>query len=467
MDPLVIRNRPYASLSVGDSATLQRTATQRDIDLFAAVSGDVNPAHMDPAFAADDVFGHVVVHGIWTASLISALLGTELPGPGTIYLSQDLHFRRPVAPGDLVTACVTVREKRDPRRLVLLDTLCTNQRGEVVLQGTAEVIAPAEPIELPRMQAPGAMVHRHDRLAALMQAAAEPPPLSVAVVHPCSREALEGALEARQAGLITPLLVGPAARVRALAAEAGFDLTGIELEDVPHSHAAAQRAVELAASGRVGALMKGSLHTDELLSAVVASGSGLRTERRISHVYVMDLPTYHKPLVITDAAINIAPTLAHKRDICQNAIDLLHILGVAVPRVAVLAAVETINPDMPSTLEAAALTQMARRGQITGAEIDGPLAFDNAVDLAAARTKGIESTVAGDADILLVPNLEAGNMLAKQLLYFADADAAGLVLGARVPIILTSRADRVAVRLASAALGKRVAQRLVAQSGAA
>ncbi|MDE3011715.1 MAG: bifunctional enoyl-CoA hydratase/phosphate acetyltransferase [Pseudomonadota bacterium] len=459
MNQDLIRNRPYSALTVGESASLTRTVGQNDIDLFAAISGDINPAHMDPQFAAGSQFGHVIVHGMWTAGLISAVLGTQLPGPGTIYLDQELRFRRPVAPGDVITATVTVREKREPGRVVVLDTVCTNQRHEAVLQGAATVLAPSEAIAWPRMRAPNAMVHRHDRLEALLRAASEKPPLRVAVVHPCSRDALLGALEARDAGLIEPVLVGPAARIRALAEEAQIALDGMRVEDVPHSAAAALRAVEMASQREVAALMKGSLHTDELLAAVVSSGSGLRTERRISHAYLMDLPGYPKPLVITDAAINIAPTLTQKRDICQNAIDLMHVMGVADPLVAVLAAVETINPEMPATLDAAALTQMARRGQITGAQVDGPLAFDNAISLVAAQTKGIQSTVAGSADILLAPNLEAGNMLAKQLLYFADADAAGLVLGARVPIFLTSRADRLQVRLASAALGKLVAER--------
>jgi phosphate acetyltransferase len=231
-------------------------------------------------------------------------------------------------------------------------------------------------------------------------------------------------------------------------------LQGSGLVATEHSHAAAARAVELAATGEVEALMKGSLHTDELLGAVIAAQSGLRTERRISHVYVLDVPTYPKPLIITDAAINIAPTLEQKRNICQNAIDLLHVLGIAKPLVAVLAAVETVNPAMQATLDAAALTVMAARGQITGAVIDGPLAFDNAVSFKAARIKEIVSPVAGQADILVVPNLEAGNMLAKQLIYLAGADAAGLVLGARAPVILTSRSDSQKVRLASAALAR-------------
>lgn len=284
-------------------------------------------------------------------------------------------------------------------------------------------------------------------------------PMRVAVVHPCSVEALQAALEARDEGLLEPVLVGPEAKIRSIADQADLSLQGVPIEAVEHSHAAAARAVELAVAGQVGALMKGSLHTDELLGAVVASGSGLRTERRISHVYAMAIPAYPKPLIITDAAINITPTLAQKRDICQNAIDLLHVMGVPRPHVAVLAAVETVNPAMPSTLDAAALTVMATRHQIIGGLVDGPLAFDNAISLEAASIKGIVSPVAGSADILLVPDLEAGNMLAKQLIYLSQADAAGLVLGARVPIILTSRADSLRVRLASTALARLVAAR--------
>ncbi len=280
------------------------------------------------------------------------------------------------------------------------------------------------------------------------------PPVTAAVVHPCSAAAIGAAVEVRDANLLEPLLVGPEARIRASAEEAGVSLEGMRIETVEHSHAAAARAVQLAACGQVSVLIKGSLHSDELLAAVVAKSGGLRTERRISHIYAMDVPAYSKPLIVTDAAINIQPTLWHKRDICQNAVDLLRLLGMDEPKVAVLAAVETVNPDMPATLDAAALTVMARRGQITGALVDGPLAFDNAISLEAAATKGITSPVAGQADILLVPDLEAGNMLAKQLIYFAGATAAGMVLGAKVPIVLTSRADPLSARIASAALAK-------------
>ncbi|PZO01410.1 MAG: enoyl-CoA hydratase [Hyphomicrobiales bacterium] len=467
MDQTIIKNRTFDEIAIGESASLVRIVGRDDIDLFAAVSGDENPAHLDAVFAATDLFGHIVAHGMWTAALVSAVLGTRLPGPGTIYLGQDLRFRKPVSPGDTITVTVSVQEKRPEKRIVLLDTRCTNQGGEEVLTGTATVIAPDHAIEWPRMKPPEVSLRRHDRYDRFVEDARALPMIRAAIVHPCSPEAILAAVEIRDEGLLEPLLIGPEARIRAAAEAAQVSLDGIAIEAVEHSHAAAARAVELAASGRVAVLMKGSLHSDELLGAVVASGSGLRTERRISHVYAMSVPAYAKPLIVTDAAINIQPTLEQKRDICQNAIDLLHLLGMAQPLVAVLAAVETVNPQMPSTLDAAALTVMAARGQITGARVDGPLAFDNAISPDAAKTKGIVSPVAGQADILLVPDLEAGNMLAKQLIYFAGADAAGLVLGARVPIILTSRSDSLKTRIASAALAKLVASRRGPGKGAA
>jgi len=273
-----------------------------------------------------------------------------------------------------------------------------------------------------------------------------------AVAHPCEETALEGAIDAGIQGLIVPILVGPENRIREIAAAKGMDLGRTRIVDAPHSHASAARAVQLIREGQAEILMKGSLHTDELLGAVLAKETGLRTNRRLSHVFIMDVPTYHKVLIVTDAAINIAPTLEDKVHICQNAIDLVLSLGRPQPKVAILAAVETINSKMPATLDAAAMCKMADRGQITGAILDGPLAFDNAISAEAARIKGIKSDVSGDPDILLVPDLEAGNILAKQLSFLANADSAGLVLGARVPIILTSRADSVRSRIASCAV---------------
>ena len=286
-------------------------------------------------------------------------------------------------------------------------------------------------------------------------------------MHPCDSDSLRGAIDAARANLIVPLLIGPEAKIRAVARAEGIDISPFRIVSVEHSHAAAIKAVEMTRAGHVEALMKGSLHTDELMAAVVPSATGLRTARRISHVFVLDVPTYPRLLMVTDAAINIEPDLETKADICQNAIDLAHILGIAKPKVAILSAVETINPKIPSTIDAAALCKMADRGQIIGGIIDGPLAFDNAISVEAARTKKIVSAVAGVADILLVPDLEAGNMVAKQLQYLAGADSAGIVLGTRAPIVLTSRADGVRSRLASTAVLKLVAHdrrtRLLAQ----
>lgn len=284
------------------------------------------------------------------------------------------------------------------------------------------------------------------------------PPTPTAVVHPCDQGSLEGAMEAARLGLIAPILVGARERIQAVADACGIDLSEVQMVEAPHSNAAAAAAVALVREGRAEALMKGSLHTDELMGAVVRRDTGLRTARRVSHCFVMDVPGRDEALIITDAAVNIAPTLEEKADILQNAIDLAHALRVAEVRVAILSAMETVNPKVPSTVEAAALCKMMDRGQITGALVDGPLALDNAIDIEAARIKKIESPVAGRANVLLVPDLEAGNMLAKSLTFLAGADASGIVLGARVPIILTSRADSMMTRLASCAVAVLVAK---------
>jgi phosphate acetyltransferase len=293
---------------------------------------------------------------------------------------------------------------------------------------------------------------KHEKYDALIQACHALAPVRTAVAHPCDETSLSGALEAASAGIISPILVGPEARIRRLAASLGLDVGTLELVDVPHSHAAAEKAVQIVRAGQANALMKGSLHTDELLAEVVRKDTGIRTERRISHVFIMDVSTYPKPLFITDAAINISPTLEDKLDIVQNAIELAHALGIGLPKVAILSAVETINSKILSTIDAACLCKMAERNQITGALLDGPLALDNAISPEAAAIKHISSKVAGNADILLVPDLVAGNMLAKELTFLANADAAGIALGARVPIILTSRADNLRTRMASCAV---------------
>jgi phosphate butyryltransferase len=450
--PEMIENRTYGEIAVGDSASVTRILGERDIQLFALVSGDVNPAHLDAEFAASDLFGRVIAHGLWGGGLISAVLGTELPGPGTIYLSQSLRFRRPVGLGDSITASVTVKEKRAEHEVVLLECRCVNQKGEDVITGEAEVRAPTEKVRRARIALPDVQISDHDGYRRLIERTAGDEPVPTAIVHPCTPSAIVAATDAAEAGLILPLLIGPEARIRKAADEAGKDISDFRVIDAPHSHAAAARAVELVRSGEARLLMKGSLHTDELMGAVVPSATGLRTERRISHAYVMDVPGHPTPLIITDAAINIEPSLEEKADIIRNAIDLAHVIGIEEPKVAILSAVETVNPAIRSTLEAAALCKMADRGQIIGGVLDGPLAFDNAISETAAREKGIVSAVAGRAEILVVPNLEAGNMLAKQLTFLGGADAAGVVLGARVPIILTSRADSLRTSLASCAV---------------
>ena|SRR5690349_2909468 len=295
-------------------------------------------------------------------------------------------------------------------------------------------------------------LRQHEKYERLVAATKSLQPLKTAVAHPCDESSLRGALEAAEAGMIIPILVGPSAKILSVAKSLDLNLQDIEIVDAPHSQAAAEKAVEIVRTGAADLLMKGSLHSDEILAAVAKRDTGLRTGRRISHVFVMDVPTHPQTLFITDAAVNIAPDLLAKRDIVQNAIDLYAGLGLGTPKVAILSAVETVNPNIPSTIEAAALCKMADRGQITGGELDGPLAFDNAISPEAARVKGIKSAVAGFAQILVVPDLEAGNMLAKNLSFLSRADAAGIVLGARVPVILTSRADNVRTRLASCAV---------------
>jgi phosphotransacetylase/acyl dehydratase len=454
-----MENHTYDEIRVGDTDHLKRTLTHDDIELFAAMSGDTNPAHLDADYANQTPFHGVIAHGMWGGALISTVLGTQYPGPGTIYVSQSLAFERPVRVGDTLDVRVTVTAKADKHKQVQLDCRCTDQDGRDVITGSAWVMAPTVKVRRARM-APARvrLSHPQQRYQALLQLTQSMPPLKVAVVHPCSEEALKGALDAHALGLIEPTLIGPADKIRAVAKACGVSIDGLPLVNVPHSHAAASEAVAMVQRGEAQALMKGSLHTDELMGEVVKPANGLRTERRISHVFVLDVPSYPKTLMISDAAINVTPDLEAKRDIVQNAIDLAHALGIAQPKVAILAAVETVQAKMPSTLDAAGLCKMADRGQITGGLVDGPLAFDNAISPQAARDKGITSEVAGQADILIAPDLEAGNMLAKQLQYLADAQAAGIVLGARVPVILTSRADGPMSRVASCALALLLSQ---------
>ena len=448
----LLENKTFDEIEVGDSASITRALTQDGLETWAAVTGDVNLVRAFEAAEQEGLPTNGGHHGMWGTALFSTIVGTQLPGAGTTMRSASVRYHRPLFVGAQVTAVVTVREKNSEDGSLVLDCRCLDTHGNEFITGEAHVVAPKKKISRPLAELPKVHLRRESRYLELLQACESLPPVTTAVVHPCSDDALTGPVQAAEAGLIKPILVGPEEKIRAVAEAEGLDISPYPLISVEHSHLAAEQGVALVRSGEAEALMKGSLHTDELLHAVLARDTGIRTERRLSHCFALAVPTYARPIILTDAAINIAPDLMTKRDICQNAIDLAQALGMQEPKVAVLAAVETVNAGMPATLDAAALCKMADRGQIKGAILDGPLAFDNAVDEEAARIKGIVSPVAGKADILLVPDLEAGNMLAKQLTFMAEAEAAGILLGARVPIVLTSRADSARTRLASCAV---------------
>ena len=448
----MIENRTFDEIEIGDSASISRALRHDDIETWAAVTGNLNLVDLDPGPADSSMFALGAGHTMWGASLFGTLAGSRLPGLGSISTSASIRMLRPITVGETVTATVTVKEKRPESGEVVLDCRLTDPKGEVLISGTCDVLAPRHKIRLPRRDMPTVQLRREDRYLELLKMCDGLPPLSCAVVHPCSADALRGAIDAAARNLITPILVGPEKKIRAIAAQEGIELANHRLVPADHSHHAAELAVGLVRTGEAQMLMKGSLHTDELLSEVLRKDAGLRTERRLSHCFLIAVPTYARPIMVTDAAINILPTLEEKRDIVQNAIELAHAVGIAQPKVALLSAVETVTVKIPSTLDAAALCKMAERGQITGGILDGPLAFDNAIDEEAARTKGIVSPVAGKADILVVPDLEAGNILAKQLTFMANAEAAGIVVGVRAPIVLTSRADNARTRLASCAV---------------
>ena len=452
-------NKTYDEIRVGDFASLTRTLMPEDVKLFAVLTGDFNQSSSDPGYSESGMFREVMAHGMWSSSLIATALSTQFPGPGTLLVDEALHFARPVTIGDTITITLTAKQKFDHNKHILLDCVGTNQENMQVLRGTAEVLAPTEKIShIQELHRPSVSIdNKQERYQQMLGMVKGLEPIPTAVAHPCDKESLKGPVIAFQEGIIEPILVGPESKIRAVAEEFGIDLHGIRIVNARHSHDSAAVAVSLVRTGDAEALMKGSLHTDELMAEVVSRANGLRTSRRISHVFLMNVPTYHRPLLITDAAINIAPTLEEKVDIVQNAIDLAHIIGIPEPKVAILSAVETVNPKIQSTLDAAALCKMADRGQITGGILDGPLAFDNAVSIIAAKTKGIKSAVAGHAEILLVPDLESGNMVAKQLEYLANALTAGIVLGTRVPIVLTSRADTAETRTASCVIAALVA----------
>ena len=448
-------NVTFDEIRIGDKADLVVTMKQNQIDVAAIVSGDVDAFYLKQG--ADSRPDVKKTEAAGAEALISIVLGTRLPGPGMRILHRDLHFYGDFAVGDTLTSTVTAVEKREKEKVVVFEASCVDQSGRQLVSGKVTVQAPDSRLVYDNIMPAHFELRWGDAFADLIKGCEGCEPIPCAVVHPCDASSLEGAIEAAKRGLIVPLLVGPEDKIRSAAEEAGIDLGPYRIVSTEHSHASAAKAVELARAGEAEALMKGSLHTDEILAAVLPKSAGLRTSRWVSHCFVMDVSTYPKMFIITDAAVNIFPGLEEKRDIVQNAIDLSHALGVELPKVGILSAVEMVNPKIPSTIEAAALCKMADRGQITGGILDGPLAFDNAISAQAAKTKGISSPVSGDVDILLAPDLEAGNMLFKQLTYLSGAEGAGIVLGTKIPIVLTSRADSVRTRLASVAVMAQVA----------
>jgi phosphate butyryltransferase len=447
-----LENRTFEELQPGETAELRRLITPDDLYVFAAASGNYNPMHLPKMDGDGDGKPDIIAPGMLVASLISAILGTMLPGPGTLYRTQSLEFLERAHAGDELVGRVCVLAK-DPSGIVTLSTDVSRQSdGAPILRGEAKVFAPQRKFLAEDIEVPGLIVQRHRHFEALLERARPLPPIVTAVVCPEEANSLDGALLAARESIITPILIGDRARILAAAQASGADLGGFEIVDAAHHEDAAHLACSLVNKGRAAAVMKGHLHTDDLLRPMLDKVSGLRIGRRFTHIFVMDVPGMPQPIMVTDAAINIAPDLATKVDIVQNAIDLAISIGINPPRVGVLSAVETVNPAIQSSIDAALLSKMAERGQIHGGLVDGPLAMDNAVNLAAARTKGIHGDVAGQANILVVPGIDAGNMLAKQLSFMSHAEGAGLVLGAKVPVILNSRSDSAMSRLASCAV---------------
>ncbi len=447
----MISNRTFDELAVGEQASLEHVVTANDLYLFAHASGSRNPIHFPGIDGDGDGVPDELAPAIWVSSLISAVIGNVLPGAGTRYLRENLRFRGQARIGDRLKIDIRVAHK-PVSPIVVLDVRVV--AGEAAIaDGVIEVEAPLRQVRLPDQHLPSILIDPFRHFDDLLARCDHLPPLATAVVAPHDELSLKGALAARDRNLVELTLVGSRGRITETAQALRLDLGAARIVDVGASEAeAAAQAVRLVHDGAVRAIMKGDLHTDVLMREVVKADGGLRAGRRISHVFVLDVPGLDHLLLISDAAINMAPTLAHKADIVRNAIDLAHAIGIACPRVGVLSAVETVNPAIQSTVDAAELTRMAERGEITGGAVYGPLAMDNAVDLEAAKTKGVTSIVAGRANVLIVPNLESGNMVAKELTFLAHAEAAGLVVGAKVPIMLTSRADDVNARLVSAGL---------------
>ena len=448
-----IESKTYDEISIGDTASTEHVLTHDDAMAFASISGFhamLNSAELVERAGGIPPTGP----NMWCASLISGLFSINIPGPGCTLTDVYLSFHKRIHVGDRIFVSVRVAAKEDATKKIIFDCEAKNAAGVPIFSGKADLLAPTEKLRWSTLPLPQLIVNNpYRRYLGLIERATSKAAVKTAIVWPCDEVSLGGAYQAFKDKLIAPFLVGPEKQIRELAERMQLDLGTIPIVHVEQSRSAAFRAVEMAKNCEVQMLMKGSLHTDEIMGAVVSREGGMRIGRRISHVFALDVPSYHKTLFVSDAAVNIQPDFETKIDILQNAIDMMLALEIEKPKVAILSAVESVNPAIPSTLDAAALCKMVDRGQINGAVVDGPLAFDNAISSDAARIKKITSKVAGDADLLMVPNLEAGNILFKELQYLAGALAAGVVVGARVPVVLTSRADGELARMASCALG--------------
>lgn len=433
-----LENVTFDEIKVGDSASLSRTLTEKDIQVFAIMSGDINPAHVDIEYAQSDMFHKIIGHGMWGGALISTVLGTQLPGPGTIYLSQSIRFKKPVAIGDTLTVTVTVIEKKPEKNRVIFSCECRNQKDEMVMEGQAEVIAPTKKIKRTKAVLPEISLRRpYSLFDDYLKKAKAFGPTRTAVIHPIHEKIIAAVYDAEQAGFIDPILIGNKDLILKAAAKAKIDISRYEMIDVEHSHAAMMKAITLARANEVGLIVRGGISRDELLHAIQKQDKGLLTDKVMSYALVLDVPTYAKALILTDPLIHIDPNLMIKRGITQNAIDFAKALNISEPKVAILAGSDTIIPSMRSTTDAAGLCKMAERGQIKGGVLDGPLTFDNVISKKAALAKEITSPVVGDADIVVVPSVETGNIIAEQLAYLAESRSAGLLLGARVPVLMS------------------------------
>jgi len=432
-----LENRTFDEIKVGDSASLTRTLTEKDIQVFAIMSGDINPAHVDAEYAKSDMFHEIIGHGMWSGALISTVLGTQLPGPGTIYVGQTIRFKKPVAVGDTLTVKVTATEKKPEKNRVIFACECRNQKDEVVMEGQAEVVAPTKKIRRLKTVMPEISLRRpYSLFDPFIARAKKIGALRTAVIHPIHARIIEAVFDAKQAGLIEPILIGNKTRILQAIEAAKITADQFEIIDVEHAHAAINKAIVLAREGEVSMLVRGAAIREDLLRAMQKQDKGLLTDQHLSYALVMDVPNYPKALILTDTLVNMDPNLEIKRGITQNAIYFARALGIEEPKVAIVAGANTVNNSMHSTVDAAALCKMAERGQIHGGILDGPLTFDNVISLEVATSQGIASPVIGAADILVVPNVETGAILAKQLEVLADSRNAGLVLGARVPVLM-------------------------------